>query len=131
MRLRSTHPLLYWATTIFALASVAWAISYWFGPAPTFNPYDIDRDLVAGAFALYGVWQLVFLNIHYLLMVRIGMAFVAVLTGAWGFANTFQSFEGKASFAFPIAFGAIALLHLVLLTEAPVNPVTRKDPNGK
>lgn len=125
-----THPSLYWTILFFALMSVGMAVSYWFGPAPTFNPYDIDRDLVAGVFFLYGVWQIVFLNTHYLLMVRIGMAFAGVLMGAWGFANTFQAFAGKASFTLPLVLGTIGAVHLKWLTEAPVNPVTRRDPPG-
>lgn len=127
VRLRSTHPTLYRSILTFALLSVGMAVSYWFGPAPTFNPYDINRDLVAGVFALYGIWQIVFLNTHYLFMVRIGMAFAGVLMGAWGWANTFQVFAGKASWTLPLVFGAIGAVHFIFLTEAPVNPTTRRD----
>lgn len=125
VNLRLTHSLLYWLITIFAIASVGWALSYWFGPAPTFNPYDIDRNYVAWGFFIYGTWQIIFLNIHRLLMVRIGLTFAFIYTAAWGFANTIQSFAGNASFAFPIAFVAIAAAHLIMLTEAPINPMTR------
>lgn len=127
VNLRLTHNTLYWSIMNFAMFGVGLALSYWFGPAPTFNPYDINRNYVALAFALYGVWQIVFINIHYLLMVRIGLAFATLFFGAWGFANTLQSFAGNASFAFPLAFIFIGLAHLKWLTEAPVNPMTRRD----
>lgn len=125
--LRKTHPFLYWAISRFAMLCVGLAVSYWFGPPPTFNPYDINRDLVASLFALYGVWQIVFLTTRHLLMVRIGLAFAALLMGGWGIANTFQAFAGKASFTLPLVFVTIAGLHLRALTEAPVNPFTRLD----
>lgn len=125
--LRKTHPSLYWAILIFAIMSVGLAVSYWFGPPPAFSPFNINRDLVAGIFFVYGVWQIVFLTAHHLLMVRIGLAFAGLLMGGWGFVNTIQAFAGNASFTLPIVFVAIASLHLKLLTEAPVNPFTRLD----
>lgn len=127
MNLRLTHPTLYHSITMFAVVSVGLAVSYWFGPPPTFNPYDINRDLVASLFFLYGVWQFIFLNVHRLRMVRLGLAFAFVLWGAWGWANTIQVFAGKASWAFPIAFGGIAGAHLIWLTESPVNPMTQRE----
>lgn len=127
VNLRLNHNTLYWNIMMFAMFSVSLALSYWFGPVPTFNPYDIDRDLVATLFALYGVWQIFFINVHYLLMVRVGLAFAAILMAGWGFANTLQSFAGKASLAFPLAFVFMGAAHLKWLTESPVNPMTRKD----
>lgn len=126
VNIRLTHPTLYRGITLFALMSVAAAVSYWFGPAPTFNPYDIDRNLVAALFFVYGTWQLLFLNIHYLLMVRIGLLFAFVLMGAWGVANTHQGFAGNASFFLPIVLGGIAGVHLIWLIESPVNPMMRR-----
>lgn len=126
VNLRNTHPTLYWQTMTFALMSVALAASYWFGPAPAFHPYDIPIPAVAAVFGAYGVWQIFSLSIHHLLMVRIGMASAFVFMGAWGFANTIQGIAGKASFTLPIILLAIAASHLKLLTESPVNPMTRR-----
>lgn len=126
VNLRNTHPTLYWNITLFAVFSVAAALSYWFGPAPTFNPYGIDRNLVAALFFVYGTWQLLFLNIHYLLMVRIGLLFAFVLMGSWGVANTHQVFAGNASGFLPLLLGTCAGAHLKWLTESPVNPMTRR-----
>lgn len=127
VNLRLTHNTLYWSIMIFAIMSVALAVSYWFGPPPAFSPYNIDRDLIAWAFALYGVWQIIFINIRFLLMVRVGLTFAFILLGAWGFANTIQAFAGSASFTLPILLGAISGAHLKWLTEAPVNPMTRRE----
>lgn len=126
VRVRFTHPLLYWGIMYFALMSVGVALSYWYGPAPTFNPFDIDRNYVAWAFAVYGTWQIFFLNIHRLLPVRIGLAFAFILMVGWGAANTVQSFAGNASFVFPLVFGFMGLFHLKLLTEPAINPLARR-----
>lgn len=126
IKVRLTHPLLYSLIMGFALMSVGVALSYWFGPAPTFNPFDIDRNYVAWAFGVYGVWQIVFLNIHRLLPVRIGLTFAFVLMVGWGAANTVQSFAGNASFVFPLVFGAIGWAHFKFLGEPAINPVTRR-----
>lgn len=127
VNIRKTHPFLYSVIFACAVLCVGLAVSYWFGPPPTFNPYNINRDLVAGLFFLYGVWQIIFLATHHLFMVRIGLAFASLLMAGWGIANTFQVFAGKASFTLPLVFGTIAWLHLRAMTEAPVNPFTQRD----
>lgn len=127
VNIRKTHPNLHRWIMAIAVGSLSLGVSYWFGPAPTFKPYGIDIRLIAVALALLGFWQIIFLLVHHLRMVRIGLAVSVSFMLFWGLSNTQQSFAGKASFTVPILYLTIGTLQVILLLEPPVNPQTRRD----
>lgn len=127
VNIRRTHPALYRAIMTLSIMSVGLAVNFWTS-TPTFTPYGIPKNLVGGIFALIGVYQLVFLNVfHDLRHVRLGLAVSLGWMLFWGISNTQQAFAGNASFQLPILLISIAVLHLPLLVEAPVNPMTRRE----
>lgn len=130
VKLRNTNPKLYRDTATLAAIAGLLALNYWFGPPATFNPYGIDRNVVAGIFALLAAATLLNLTlIHHLRLTRILLALEGGFTLLWGWANTQQTFAGNASFAIPIFCLGLAILHLWALIDSPVNPTTRRaDP---
>lgn len=110
-----------------SVMSVLLAVNFWTSN-PTFNPYDIPKNLIGVVFAALGVYQLVFLNVfHSLPRVRFGLAVSLGWLMFWGLSNTQQALAGNASFQLPILYVALAALHLPLLVEAPVNPMTQRE----
>ncbi len=111
---------------VLAVMSLALALNFWTS-SPTFNPFDINKNLIGAVFLMLGVWHLVFLNlVHSLRLVRIGSALSIFFLSAWGLGNAQQSLAGKASFQLPILYLALAALHYFQLLEPPVNPMTKK-----
>lgn len=127
VKIRYTHPNLYRSTMTLSVMSVGLAVNLW-RSNPTFNPYDIDKTLVALIFCLLGVSQLLVLNLGYLRVVRIGMALSSFTMVSWGWANTEQAFAGAASFQLPILYFALGVVQFLLLIEPPVNPVAARQP---
>lgn len=108
------------------LAEVALAFNFWL-TSPTFNPYNIHKNIIGGVFAVLGFSQLVFLNlIRDLPKVRMTLAVSIWFTFAWGIANTQQVFAGNASMQLPILYLTLCILQIPLVIEAPVNLTTRK-----
>lgn len=128
VRIRYTHPALYRSILTLSLMSVALAANFWTS-TPTFSPYGIDKNLIGGVFCLLGVSQFVFLNVfHDLRKVRLGLAVSLTFILFWGLSNTQQAFAGNASFQLPILYVALAVMHIPLLIESPVNPMTERLP---
>lgn len=128
VKIRYTHPALYRSIMTLSLLSVALAVNFWTSN-PTFNPYDIPKDIIGAVFGVLGVSQFLFLNVfHDLRKVRLGLAISLVFMFFWGISNAQQSLAGNASFQLPILYVALAVLHVPLLVEAPVNPTTEKQP---
>lgn len=122
--LRKTHPNLFIALNILALTSVALALNFYFSK-PTFNPYGIDKEIVAAVFFILGISQLIVLTVyHNLKLVRLAVATSVGILLFWGISNTQQGFQGKASFQLPILYIALALLQIPLLIEPRTNPMT-------
>jgi hypothetical protein len=127
VKIRNTHPGLYHSIMTLSIMSVALAVNFWTSN-PTFNPYDIPKNLIGVVFLLLGVSQLVFLNLFRdLRKVRLGLAVSLGFMLCWGIVNTQQFFAGNASLQLPILYVAVAALHVPLLVESPVNPMTRKE----
>lgn len=126
VRIRNTHPALYRSIMTLSVMSVALAVNFWTSN-PTFSPYGIDKNIIGIIFFLLGATQLVFLNVfHDLRKVRLGIAASLTFMLFWGVSNTQQVFAGNASFQLPILYVALAALHLPLLVESPVNPMTKR-----
>lgn len=127
VRIRSTHPALFRSIQILSVMSLALAVNFWTSN-PTFNPYNIPKDLIGGIFALLGVSQFLFVNVfHQLRLVRATLAVSLSFMLFWGISNTQQAFAGKASFQLPILLITLAVLHIPLLVESPVNPMTERE----
>lgn len=126
VNIRNTHPGLYHSITTVALMGLALGVNFWFSN-PTFNPYDIPKNVIGFIFFALGVSQIVFLNVvRNLDMVRITLAVSIGWMTFWAIANTQQFFNGDASLQLPILYLTVALLQLPLLLEAPVNPMTQR-----
>lgn len=122
-----THPALYRSIMTLSVMNVFLAINFWTS-TPTFVPYDIPKNLVGVVFFVLGVSQLISLNVfHNLPRVRFLLAASLTILCFWGLINTQQALAGVASFQLPILYVALAIMHLPLLVEAPVNPMTRRE----
>lgn len=127
LNVRNTHPALYRSITTLSVMCVALAVNFWTS-TPTFNPYNIPKNWIGAVFAVLGIYQLVFLNVvRDLRRVRFGLAVSFSWILFWGISNTQQAFAGNASFQLPILLSTLAVLHLLLLVESPVNPMTQRD----
>lgn len=127
VNIRRTHPALYRSIMTLSIMSVGLAANFWTS-TPTFTPYGINKNLVGAIFFTLGIYQLFFLNVwRDLRKVRIGLAFSLGWILFWGISNTQQAFAGDASFQLPILLISVAVLHLPLLVESPVNPMTQRD----
>lgn len=110
-----------------SIMSVGLAVNFWTSN-PTFSPFDIPKNLIGGIFFLLGISQLVYLNVfHNLPRVRLLLAVSLSFFFFWGLSNTIQAFAGNASFQLPILYVFLAFLHIPLLIEPPVNPMTRRE----
>lgn len=126
VNIRRTHPGLYHSIMTLGFMGVALAANFW-GSNPTFNPYNINKNIIGAVFFLLGINQLFFLNVvRDLRMVRILLAISVGFMCFWGLSNTQQFFAGNASLQLPILYLAISALQIPLLLEAPVNPMTRR-----
>lgn len=126
VRIRNTHPALYRSIMTLATMSVLLAANFWTS-TPTFNPFGFNKNVIGGIFFTLGASQLLFLNVlHDLRKVRLILAVSLSFFMFWGLSNTQQAFAGKASFQLPILLVSFAVLHLPLLVESPVNPMTRR-----
>lgn len=127
VRIRATHPALYRSIQTLAIMSVLMAVNFWFSN-PTFNPYGIPKNIIGAIFFLLGASQLVFLNVFRdLRKVRLGLAVSLSFMFFWGLSNAQQFLAGNASLQLPILYVTISILHIPLLVEPPVNPMTRKE----
>lgn len=130
VKIRDTHPGLYHSMMTLSVMHVALAVNFW-GSNPTFNPYGIPKNLIGVVFFVLGVSQFVFLNLFRdLRKVRLGLAVSLTFMFFWGLSNAQQFFAGKASLQLPILYVALAVLHIPLLVESPVNPYSRRDNDG-
>lgn len=126
LNLRKSHPGLYHSIFTVAAMGIALAVNFWFSK-PTFNPYGIDRHVIALVFALIGASQFVFLVlVRDLRMVRLMLAVSLSWMMFWGLSNSQQFFAGRASLQLPILFITVSILQIPLLIESPVNPFTEK-----
>lgn len=122
--LRHSHPNLYRSITTFAVINVALALNF-FGANPTFNPYEIDKNIVGGIFLLLGITKLVFLNVYRSLkIVRFTMTVEIIFMLFWGVGSTITFFTGQTSLQLFILYVGMSINELFLLIEPPVNPVT-------
>lgn len=127
VRIRSTHPALYRQLMILSVMSVLLAVNFW-RYTPTFVPFNIPKDRVGAVFFVLGVSQFLFLNVfHQLRLVRATLAVSLSFMLFWGASNTQQAFAGNASFQLPILLITLAVLHIPLLVESPVNPMTERE----
>lgn len=125
VNIRRTHPGLYRSILTLSIMSVALAVNFWISN-PTFNPYGIPKDLIGLVFFLLGWSQLIFLLFRDLRKVRLVLAISLGFMFFWGVTNTQQFFAGNASLQLPILYITIAALHVPILIESPVNPMTRQ-----
>lgn len=126
LNLRNSHPGLYHSIMTVGMAHVALAVNFWFSN-PTFNPYDINKNIIGAIFFVLGFGKLVFLNFFRdLVKVRLILAASIWFTFLWGVSNTQQFFAGNASLQLPILYLALCILQIPLVIESPVNLTTKK-----
>lgn len=126
INIRRTHPGLYHSIMTLGLTEIALAINFWTS-TPTFNPYNISKNLIGIIFFILGAGQVLHLNfLRNLRLVRITLAASIAFTFAWGVANTQQSLAGRASWQLPIMYLALCILQIPLVIEAPINPMTEQ-----
>lgn len=130
VNLRKSHPLMFRVSLAIACIQSALALNFWglgLLPAPTFNPYGFDKNLVGMTFAVVALAQIVTLFLSRNL--RVIRAMSAVSLGwmlGWAFTNTDQVFAGDASLQLPILLTGLAVIQLLLMAEPPVNPFTKR-----
>lgn len=124
--IHKTHPNLYYGMMILSVMRVLLAVNFWTS-SPTFNPFSINKHYVGIVFFVIGFSQLVFLNLYRNLhWIRRIQTLSLVVLIMWGMGNMQQSFAGKASFQLPIFCIGLALLHIPMILEPPINPMTER-----
>lgn len=122
--IRETHLNLYRILMVMAIMFIALAVNLYYSK-PTFNPYGIEKEVIALVFSVLGVSKIIALNFyHNLKLVRLIVGFSTGFMIFWGISNTQQAFAGKASFQLPILLITLALINLLLLVEPVSNPLT-------
>jgi hypothetical protein len=126
INLRKTHPGLYRATMVFALANVGLGLNFFF-LSPTFQVYEANYFLWASVFMGLGISNIVFLNIRRnLSLARLVMALSFAFFLFFGLGTMQPWIEGEGSLQLPILYLALALLEFPLLLEPFINPWTAK-----
>lgn len=126
VEIRKSHPALYRTLMVLAFMGVALGFNFWFSK-PTFNPYNVPKDVIGIIFFMLGLTQVVFLNIvRDLRMVRLNLSISVSWTFFWGISNAQQFFAGNASLQLPILYVTLSIFQIPLLMEAVVNPMTEK-----
>lgn len=126
--LYQSHPNLFRSLLTVAGMQIALAVNF-FTSHPTFNP--LPRNVIGSVFGVLGVGLAFVLTVHRrLVLVRLLTAASVFVWGGWGFLNTKQWFDGKASLQLPILYVGFALFVIWQLVEPWVNPITANG-NGK
>lgn len=124
--IRRSHPNLYYAITILAVACIALGLNFLL-TTPTFSPLNIPKEVIGITFMVLGVSKMILLNFHRdLKLLRVVMAITFSFIMFWGLINSRQAFAGKSSFQLSIVYLTIAALEFPLLIEGSVNPYTER-----
>lgn len=124
--IRKTNAGMYHAIMTFGLVEIALSFNFWF-TTPTFNPYNISKDLIGVVFMILGLMMVLFLNLYKdYQKVRFWLATSIGFTFFWGIANTQQFFLGKSSLQLPILFLGFCAAQMWWLIESPINPTIKK-----
>lgn len=128
--LRATHPNLFRSLLTVAGLQVALALNF-FTSNPTFNP--LPKNVIGAVFLVLGVSLAVVLTaFRRLMLVRVFAGLSVFVWGSWGFLNTEQFFDDKASLQLPMLYVGLAALVIPLLMEPWFNPITATaNGNGK
>lgn len=127
VNLRKSNPTLYRSNVVFGVILILQGINFWTSN-PTFNPYNIPKNLVGLIFFVLGVWHMIFLHVwRDLRKIRINLWISSGVVLFWGLINTQQSVAGRASFQLPIWVVGLAALQLIHLIDAAVNPLMEKE----
>lgn len=123
-RLRHTNPTLYRSLMISASIFVTLGVNFLL-TTPTFQQFDIPKNVIGAGFLTLGVVQLLLLTrLRYLGALRIsvivGMAYMIF----WGVGTTETAFKGESSFQLCVLYFGLAALQAPLLLEPFFNPVT-------
>lgn len=110
-KMKDSLPALYRGMLTLSLMSLALGLNFWTS-TPTFNPYDIPKNVIGGVFFTLGLWQLLSINIRYnVKWVKSGLNASLIFILFWGLTNMQQSVAGKASFQLPILYISLAIMH--------------------
>lgn len=123
VNIRLSHPNLYRGITTFAVINVALALNFFYAN-PTFNPFEIDKNIVGVVFLTLGIGKLIFLNLHRSLRVVRGLMAVEIAFMVfWGVGSSITFFTGQTSLQLFVLYLGMAVNELFLLLEPPANPV--------
>lgn len=123
--LRLSHPNLYRTIMVFAFISIGLGLNFIF-TNPTFNPYNIPKEITGTIFLILGIGKLIFLiAVFNLKMVRVVMSLEIAFMIFWGIGTSITFFQGKTSLQLFVLYVGLSLLELFLLIEPSVNPVSQ------
>jgi hypothetical protein len=129
-RLSQTHPNLYGALMVVAVANAALGLNFIF-LKPSFNPLGIPKGPTGAVFLILGVGQAILLNLRYLWARRVAVSAGVAVRFFW-FVALFVAFftEKQTSLQLPIfVLEAVGVAYFLVL-EPYINPVTDKNGNG-
>lgn len=122
--LRKTHPTLYRSVIVYAFISIALGFNFWLAN-PTFNPYEISKEIIGTIFIIIGVTKLLAISvIRSLLFVRFSMGLCMVYMMWWGIGTSITFFTGQTSLQLFILYSGLNALQMLFLLEPYVNPLT-------
>lgn len=124
INLRKTHPNLYRSIMTFAAVSIGLGLNFWLAN-PTFNPYNIQKEIVGSIFLSLGLGKVIFLNFwRNLWMVRTIMGTEVAFMMFWGVGTTITFFQGKTSLQLFCLYVGLSVFEVWLLLEPFANPLT-------
>ena len=121
--LRRTNPNLYRSLMTIALTKVALGLNFLL-TTPTFEQYNIPKNLIGVGFLVLGLSYLIVLNLwRNLKAVRILLVVGIAYMLFWGVGTTQTFFQGVSSLQLFILYTGLAALHAPLLTAPFLNIV--------
>lgn len=123
--MRLSHPNLFRSITVMAFISIGLGLNFIF-TNPTFNPYNIPKELTGTIFLVLGIARLIFLIVnHNLRMLRMVMSTGIAWNVFWGVGTSITFFQGKTSLQLFVLYMGLSFLELFLLVEPSINPYSQ------
>lgn len=128
IKIRKTHPNLYWLVMILGVMDVVLGCNFIF-LNPTFPIYGASNYLWGFIFLSIGFGKFISLNLYRRLRLVRGIMATAVAYMMFLALGATQPFlEGAGSLQNPILYAGLAAIQIPLLVEPFINPLTKKDP---
>lgn len=122
VKLNESNPPLYLSLTTFGVIGIALGLNF-FVFVPTFEQFDIPKNLIGAGFMTLGLAFLFFLNVYRNLNVlRVILIVNTAYCMIWGVGSTQTVFEGTSSAQLFVLYWGLAGLQIPLLLTPFIGP---------